>query len=174
MMHLVAAREHDIDLAQNALAPSSAAILPRFSTKQTEQPVLNGRPFRNYGLPVGLFHPAFNLFQAIMNESPKPADYATYASTRELFGASADIYKEVERRISTIDQHLDDLLGTSFTTVNGPGVRSDGVITHPCGKHNAYLVIREVKNEIGTDGNTDPYNEGCLAYRKYWADKKRK
>ena len=48
------------------------------------------------------------------------------------------------------------------------GVKSDRVMPQPCGLSTAYLLIQEIKNEIG-EGHADPYNQGSLAYRKYWA-----
>lgn len=65
-----------------------------------------------------------------------------------------------------------NLLDSAFTETAVSGVKSDGVMIQPCGKSTAYLVIREIKNEIGT-ASTDPYNQGSLAYRKYWADEQR-
>ena len=109
-----------------------------------------------------------------MNDGPDKADYETYASIRELFSASADIYQTKERRISAIDQHLDDLLNACFVGLATPSVMSDGVVVHMWSKSQAHLVIREVKNEIGTGGSKDPYNQGSLSYRKYWAAQSRK
>ena len=37
-----------------------------------------------------------------------------------------------------------------------------------CGQFTVYLMIHELKNEIGESGS-DPYNQGSLAYRRYWS-----
>ncbi|KAF5363522.1 hypothetical protein D9756_000153 [Leucocoprinus leucothites] len=163
------AQESDIKAARAALPPSSAAALPAYQNAQEKRPVLNGRPHHNSGLPVGLFHPVFNSFHAAIR-SPEPfyADAKTYSLLRALFKAFAGIYDTKEKRIAAIDKHLRDLLGSQFIVVEGAGVKSDGVISQNCGATIAYLAIREIKNEIGT-ASTDPYNQGSLAYRKYWA-----
>jgi len=49
------------------------------------------------------------------------------------------------------------------------GVISDGVISTSCYESMAYLLIQEVKNEIGM-GHSDLYNQASLAYRRYWAE----
>jgi hypothetical protein len=85
---------------------------------------------------------------------------------RALFVAFADIYDTNGERIAAIKQHLVALLGRAFLKLDVPGVQSDGVIIKPCGLSTAYLVVLEVKNEIG-EGMADPYNKGNLAYRKY-------
>src|SRR5579863_10104607 len=134
-----------------ALAPPSAAPLPAFRKEQEKRPVLNGRPHYNSGLPVGLFHPVFNSFDAAMRSRERlKADAKTYSSVRALFGAFADIYTSKEKRIAAIDKHLAPLLGSSFLAVEAQGFKSDGVIVQHCGLAIAYLVIREVKNEFGT------------------------
>ncbi|KAG6914878.1 hypothetical protein DXG01_014771 [Tephrocybe rancida] len=146
--------------------------MPAFKAEQEKRPVLNGRPLHNYGPPVGLFHPVFNSFQAAMTSSERfyADDAGTYSTIRALFRAFADIYTTKEQRTNAINEHLNSLLGTEFVVVDAPGVKSDGVIIHPCGPHYAYTVLREDKNEIGT-GNSDPYNQASLAYRKYWAQR---
>jgi hypothetical protein len=141
-------------------------------TEQEKRPVLNGRPDYNSGPPVGLFHPVFNVFQAAMRK-PFRGDAKTYSSVKALSRAFAAMYNLEQDRISEIDIHLPLLLGTSFLTVEAPGVKGDGVMTTPCGPAIAYVAIREVKNEIGM-GNADPYNQASLAYRKYWAAESRK
>ncbi|KAG6910125.1 hypothetical protein DXG01_012884 [Tephrocybe rancida] len=168
------AQERDVEAARQALPPSSAAAMPAFKAEQEKRPVLNGRPHHNYGPPVGLFHPVFNSFQAAMTSSEHfyADDAETYATLRSLFRAFADIYATKEQRTGAIEKHLSSPLGAQFVVVDAPGVKSDGVIIHPCGRYYAYTALREDKNEIGT-GNSDPYNQASLAYRKYWAQPSR-
>ena len=166
-------QEEDVKIARIALAPSSAAAMPAFLKEQQKRPVLNGRPFHNFGPPIGLFHPIFDSFQAAKDDESILIDAETYSSVRKLFEASAHIYNNKDRRIDAIDKHLLMLLDASFVGVSASGVLSDGVIIHANGPYSAYLVLREVKNEIGT-GSADPYSQGGLSYRKYWADAKRK
>ena len=148
--------------------------MPAFLKKeQQNRPVLNGRPCHNFGPPIGLFHPIFDSFQAAKDDESILIDAKTYASVRKLFEASAHIYNDKDKRIDSMDKHLLILLGTRFVGVPASGVLSDGVIIHSTGPYNACLVVREVKNEIGT-GSADPYSQGSLSYRKCWADANRK
>jgi hypothetical protein len=148
--------------------------MPSFQREQRERPVLNGRPYHNAGLPVGLFHPVFNAFHAAMRSPERfHADAKTYSSVRCLFGAFSDIYPAEDKRTDAIDEHLKILLGDSFVVVEAPTVKCDGVIIQKCGDSVAYLAAREIKNEIGSAGS-DPYSQGGLSYRKYWAGAARK
>lgn len=156
-------------MVRNAPLPSSSAAMPALWDEQKKRPVLNGRPDNNFGPPIGLFHPVFNSFQAALKiPEPTYADAQTYNSVKELFCAVTAIYNNKADRIVAIDKHLSTLLGTHFIDVYSTGVLSDGVMVHSTGICTAYLVIREVKNEIGTT-SADPYNQVGLAYRKYWA-----
>jgi hypothetical protein len=96
-----------------------------------------------------------------------------YPSIRALFSAFAAIYGTEEDRIAAFSQHLHALIGGTFLTVRAEGVKSDGIMPQPCCGSLAYPSLTETKNEIGT-GHSDPYNEGSLAYRKYWAEAKGK
>jgi hypothetical protein len=157
----------------NALPPSSAAVIPVFLKEQVKRPVLNGRPFRNFGPPIGLFHPVFNSFHAALRDPNLSYEKTkTHSSIRALFEAFSNIYDTKEARIAAIDKPLVSLLGNSFLPIVVSGVKSDGVIVEGCGAFNAYVAIREVKNEIGT-AFTDPYNQASLSYRKYWANSAR-
>jgi hypothetical protein len=143
--------------------------MPTFLNEQQKKPVLNGRPAGNFGPPIGLFHPVFNSFQAAMRNSDRThGDTETYQLVRELFRAAAGIYERKDERVKEIDEYLPRLLGTSFLPIRAFGVESDGVVFQAVGTCFAYLVIREVKNEMGT-GSADPYNQACYAYRKFWA-----
>ncbi|KAF8340673.1 uncharacterized protein EI90DRAFT_2906735 [Cantharellus anzutake] len=143
--------------------------MPTFVTEQVRHPILNGRGHALRGPPIGLFHSVFNSFHAALRSSgPSPADPETYSLVKDLFIAFARLYDTEDERIAVIDEYLFPLLGERFLTVIAPGVRSDGVIVQSCGGHTAYVAIREIKNEIGTP-SADPYTQGSLSYRKYWA-----
>ena len=175
--------ERDVETARRALPPSSGAVMPAFSMEQQNRPVLNGRPATNYGPPIGLFHPVFDSFRsAITSTKPLPDNAATDTDTGELtiymrverfFSTCADIYRTEDSRLKAVNDQLSELLGFRLVVVQEDGVKSDGLIIHPCGSSLAYLAILELKNEIGT-GNADPANQGSLAYRKYWAAETRK
>lgn len=160
--------ERDIEAGRTAPPPSSAAVMPVFKEQQQKKPVLNGRPHQNFGLPVGLFHPVFNAFQATMQNPERFYPMTNvYSEIRALFTSFADIYDREENRTADIDKHLTNLLECRFVNTEAKGVKSDGVVSESCGPHIGYPAIREIKNEIGTAG-ADPYNQGSLAYRKYW------
>ena len=111
----------------------------------------------------------FNDFQdAMANPEPLCYDAETYSAVRSIFDVFSRIYRDEKERVETIQEHLQTLLGRSLRAVVGQGVISDGVISTSCRASMAYLLIQEVKNEIGT-GHSDPYNQASLAYRKYWA-----
>ncbi|KAF8592728.1 hypothetical protein K439DRAFT_1379042 [Ramaria rubella] len=160
------ARKHNVELARLAPPPSSAAPLVAFRVEQEKRPVLNGRPSKNFGPPIGLFHPVFDLFQANMTKED-PVALETYTSVKSLFQASAEMYSEEKYRTAEISKHLKNLVYGTIAPVIADKVVSDGVITAVYGVTHAYLGILEVKNEIGTAGS-DPSIQGCLAYRKYW------
>jgi hypothetical protein len=96
-----------------------------------------------------------------------------YSSVRALFEAFARIYDTEANRFAAIEDLLVTLLGRAFDDTGARGVRSNGVMAESCGPSKGYLIILEVKNEIGT-GKADPYNQSSIAYRRYWADKTRK
>ena len=140
-----------------------------FAEGQRKHPVLNGRPINCHAEPIGLYHPVFNDFQdAMANPEPLCYDAAMYSAVRSIFDVFSRIYDDEEERVETIQEHLQTLLGRKLGVVVGQGVISNGVISTLCHTSMAYLLIQEVKNEIGT-GHSDPYNQASLAYRKYWA-----
>ncbi|KAG6836982.1 hypothetical protein H0H93_016935 [Arthromyces matolae] len=157
-------RSRDIENARMAPPPSSAASMPVFRTEQQKRPVLNGRPFENSGPPVGLFHPVFNNFRAMMDEEPFYSDAATYSAAMDLVQKSAYIYENEAQRLETIVECLDEFLGISFSfeEVNG-SARSIHLSCGPAAAYPAHLVG---KNEIGT-GQTDPFTQACFTYRNY-------
>ena len=105
--------------------------------------------------------------------SQAPPDPSTYPSIRALFSTFAAIYDTEPKRIAAISPHLHALIGGTFVIVDAEGVKSDGIMSQPSCGSLAYLSLLEGKNEIGT-GHSDPYNQGSLAYRKYWAEAKGK
>ncbi len=131
---------HDARAAPN---PSSAATLPAYQEGQNKKPILNGRPQRNYGPPIGLFHPVFNDFHAAMTSSePVYTDAEMCSSIKALFEAFADIYDTVAERTTAIDKHLKAILGTPFIVVKAKGVESDGAVVQNYGASVAYLAMR--------------------------------
>jgi len=111
----------------------------------------------------------FNDFQdAMANPELLCYNAATYSAVRSIFDVFSRIYDDEKERVQTIQGHLHTLLGRRLGVVVEKGVISDGVISTSSHESMAYLLIQEVKNEIGT-GHSDPYNQASLAYRRYWA-----
>ncbi|KAI0296951.1 hypothetical protein B0F90DRAFT_1635421 [Multifurca ochricompacta] len=146
--------------------------MPFFIQEQKNRPLLNGRPINQFGPPIGLFHPVFNSFQAAMaSKEPVRVDRQAHSNLRKLLASCADLYTLELPRVKTINIYLNALLGASLTSVSVPNTSTsaDGVIIHTSCNSYAYLVIEEVKNEIGT-GNADPYTQASLSYRRYWGE----
>ena len=130
---------------------------------------MNGRPIDCHAEPIGLYHPVFSDFQGAMaNPAPLCYNAATYSAMRSIFHVFSRIYNDKKERVQAIQGHLQALLGRKLAVVAEKGVISDGVISQPCHESMVYLLIQEVKNEIGT-GHSDPYNQASLAYWRYWS-----
>lgn len=102
---------------------------------------------------------------------PQPCgNAATYDGVRTIFAAFSHIYEYDSNRAATIKEPLEALLGAQFAEVEVEDVDSDGAVIQKCGDSTAYLLIEEVRNEIGR--GPDPYMQGSFAYRKCWMTRK--
>lgn len=73
--------------------------------------------------------------------------------------------------MSAIASLLVTLFGGQCVSISEQKVNSDGVIMACYVEWNAYILIFELKNEIGT-GGSDPFVQASRAFQKYWcADK---
>ena len=63
---------------------------------------------------------------------------------------------------------LNDLLGYKLETCQEEGVNSDGILKQGVALGDAYFLVLEMKNEIGT-GHSDPYRQACISYQKYYS-----
>ncbi|KAG8900890.1 hypothetical protein FRB99_005679 [Tulasnella sp. 403] len=122
--------------------------------------IRTGRPYSNSGYPVSLYHPVFSDFLKDihdLNFVPKPDLLQT---ARELVIAAADYYP-VEASIPVFKLEA-RAIGRQ------KAVKADGVVdtTRPEGE--AFRLIMEVKNEIGS-GESDPTIQGALSYSRYWS-----
>ncbi|XP_006457422.1 hypothetical protein AGABI2DRAFT_79655 [Agaricus bisporus var. bisporus H97] len=159
--------------AEKEPSPSKGAYVTSFLKHQEKNPIYNGRPAENFGVPVGLYHDAFNTFHTHLNrrDPPHPHASVTYENVAKLLTSFANIYGDEPSRSDTIMPLMESILGYPIDVAMWQSDdSSEGTITTSCGKFEAFLAIVEMKNEIGT-GNADPYNQAGLAYRKYWADK---
>ncbi|KAF8574443.1 hypothetical protein K439DRAFT_1420600 [Ramaria rubella] len=142
------AQRHNVELARLA-PPSSAASLTTFRIEQEKCWVLNSHPSKNFGPPISLFHPVFDLFQANMTKED-PISLETYTYVKSLFQASAEIYSEEKYRTAEIHKHFQNLVYGAIAPIIADKVVNDGVIIEVYQVAHAYLGILEVKNEIGT------------------------
>ncbi|KZP10890.1 hypothetical protein FIBSPDRAFT_838122 [Athelia psychrophila] len=155
--------------------PSSSAEVGNFLAIQEheEKHILNGRPLKNHGFPIELFHPVFDKFRTDANKITleiSPEDYKDVAS---LCASAADIYKTEDARGVGIYTILEKILATKLTTKNANGARSaraDGVITLSLEEVIAFLAVVELKNEIGT-GHSDPAAQVSFSYAFYVSQK---
>ena len=173
--HYPQARNLYISAVRDGPSASYGAKLSNFLKEQSEgkgREVWNGRPLDYHAEPVGLYHPVFNEFHdAMENTEPFYADAATYDAIDHIFYVFSSLHKDENKRASAIEGPLRILLDRAFIATRASKVESDGVIVQPCGRSIAYLMIQELKNEIG-EGSSDPYNQGSLAYQKYWSSGK--
>ncbi|CAE7065581.1 unnamed protein product [Rhizoctonia solani] len=147
---------------------STLASHSKFKSFQAKEVmVLNGRPQEAVGLPIGLFHPVFDLFrERIDSPSFSPTTYQL-SNTLPLLTASQYIYDQETGPngwIEGLQPLLSDLLDLAFQNSGTTGTRSDGIFQ---GRNGAYHLIIEAKNEIGT-GGSDPSVQGAIAYSNYW------
>jgi len=164
-----------LSAVRNGPPASGGAKIGNFAEEQKlSRAVWNGRPSERHAEPLGLYHPVFSEFHDAMEDTePFCADAATYDAVRNIMNAFSDIREDSNERASAIEEFLKTLLDRAFTSTTAKKVKSDGVMTQPCGQFTAYLMILEMKNEIG-EGGSDPYNQGSLAYQKYWTSRKLK
>ncbi|KAG8689270.1 hypothetical protein FRC11_003478, partial [Ceratobasidium sp. 423] len=155
--------------ALNGFTTSTLATPSHFKKFQSkvQLQILNGRPQRAVGLPVGLFHPVFDSFQRRIDSTSFAATPFQLSLTLRLLTASQAMYDHEDRadgRAEALKPILSSLLGLYIQTAEIPGTKSDGVLQ---GGNGAYYMIIEVKNEIGKGGR-DPAVQAAIAFSKYW------
>jgi hypothetical protein len=108
------------------------------------------------GPPIAIYESAFSDFIAMNQEKmPVPIRPDDYQYVKELLNASSVVYESKEDRVDAITPPLEQLLGFVFTTVElEDGTSNDGTITGTGnGRRKSLLLIREVKNEMGSSGD---------------------
>lgn len=157
-------RENTLKAAREGKNPSSAARNFK-ETQEGDHPIPNGRP--DHGLPIGLHHSVFDQFREDVKCTVDDTITAQqYRQIATLIDISMRQYDLQEQRVKRRRSSLRTLLGMAVeVVVTDCGTKSDAVVMVPCG---AFLVILEVKNEIGT-GGSDPSFQGSLSYRMYWS-----
>jgi hypothetical protein len=136
---------------------------------------LNGRPSKNCGIPIQLYHPSFGRFlrrahQDTVEINLKPENYS---ATHSLFQSSAAIYRNEASRVKEVKEFLENAIGHKFHPLDTDvcGMNPDGIIQVSCGSLHALAAVQEDKNEIGM-GRCDPSHQCALDFRLYYATEK--
>ncbi|KAG9125124.1 hypothetical protein FRC07_008900 [Ceratobasidium sp. 392] len=134
-------------------------------------PIYNGRPCDKQGLPLQIYHPVFHAFTVCVQSAITPSS-SDLRAVDQLLGRAQDTYKFEHERISAINDHLGSLLGRSINMEDTNRCKADGVIKSQApatlNGDKGYLLIMEVKNEIGT-GDADPSIQGAESFARYWS-----
>ncbi|CAE7183802.1 unnamed protein product [Rhizoctonia solani] len=154
---------------QNAPSASDAAVHAEFKEQQNKGdiPIYNGRPLRLTEIPIQLFHPAFDLFEAKLNVSAGPTA-RDYQAVESLLIGSQELYDTDTTRWRVISGLLSAMLGYPIDSINRGETGGVVVFSKKYSIRKAYGVIIEVKNEIGT-GSSDPWIQGAQSYSRYWS-----
>jgi hypothetical protein len=138
--------------------------------RQRVAPVLNGRPFEQRGASIHLYHHVFTDFENGL-EADDPIPRETRENVQKFIKASSAVYAREDARFDAIELIINDLLGWELIATRSKKVTSDGVIRFSRNRFTGYLLILEVKNEIGT-GGSDPFLQASFAYQLYHAPQK--
>ena len=127
---------------------------------------MNGRPAENHGLPVHLFHPAFQHTLADSNIDISSNDYA---NAHAYMSASAELYSTELQRYNATSVSLTEALQFMMTqSVNIDKTSVDGSFLVPTSNFRGTIAgLYALKNEVGA-GNSDSTVQGSLLYRKAW------
>jgi hypothetical protein len=132
--------------------------------------MLVGRPVNKQGLPVGLYNPIFDEFQARLSDPTAETDIAhnQLSVTSSFCTAAVAIYRNEKERQHAMADLIDNLL---YAPVTGILVRnnanSDGTILTMAHGMSLYRAILEWKNDMG-EGGCDAVKQGCFSFRNYW------
>ncbi|CAE6407480.1 unnamed protein product [Rhizoctonia solani] len=156
-------------IRETTTSSASAARHNNFLEQQGGDDYINiGRPANNAWLPIVLYHKVFGQFLRGLRSSYPPNE--VYQHTEQHFSVSQAMYGGETGNPQAKDKHFRDslrhLLGDALQKNKGDGVEADGVTT---GTNLAYLVVMEMKNEIGT-GSSDPSVQAAQSYMRYWCD----
>lgn len=157
-------------IAANKPPPSHAATSTGLLVAQAESPILNGRPFSAVGPPITIYEPTFSTFRA-MNEGKMPVEIGLddYEVVKDFLVRSSRIYSKENLRQSAISTPLSSLLRRVIVTITLADLTSnDGVIQENLGENACLLLLREIKNEVGS-GNGDPSVQASFSYPRWWA-----
>lgn len=163
-------RDEAFKIAKSKPTPSVAATLDGLRQAQAQDPILNGRPFAASGPPITIYEPIFSDFRAMSKgETPISVSQEDYKSVKDFLVASSQIYLTEMDRQTAINKPLTKILDKVIdTTILEDGTSNGGVITHSFGANACLLLIREVKNEIGSSSG-DPSVQVGFSYTRWWA-----
>jgi len=154
-----------------AASPSSASKVGAIAKQQEKFPIFNGRPPKNSGFDVRLFHPAFENFSRRYRDAEElTRDDA--AAVHKFLVCSADYYDTEKTRQRAVTPILETLLRHEIGDTRNPDATSaDGTILFTTSGTQVPTLLFELKNEIGA-GDADATHQVGLLYRKLWSQKK--
>ena len=156
-----------VSLGLKAVAPSSASKLGVIAKQQEQFPLYNGRPPKNCGFDVRLFHPAFENFSRRYHSAEELASNEA-AAVHDFVVCSAEYYDSDKARQEAVTPFLETILGHDIEDI---GTFVGGTILFTQSGTLLPILLFELKNEIGA-GDADATHEAGLLYRKFWSEKK--
>lgn len=79
------------------------------------------------------------------------------------------LYAYENDRNEAIAKAICDLLGVPLAVIQATQVKGGGCTAETIGRSLAFILVHEIKNEVGT-GGSDPLVQGGYALRKYLVD----
>ncbi|KAG8898969.1 hypothetical protein FRB99_007016, partial [Tulasnella sp. 403] len=171
-------RQEESFLRARKYAPSTDAMPTKttgFSANIRQ--IRTGRPYRNDGYPVSLYHPVFSDFLRDIHDSSFVPEPDLLQEARKLGVAATDYYPAKDDRQQVIVPILQDCLIPVLVVEadrweqGQTRTKADGVVltTRPEGP--AFRLVLELENEVGS-GGADPATRGALSYSRYWSSSK--
>ncbi|GJJ14692.1 hypothetical protein Clacol_008959 [Clathrus columnatus] len=168
----VTEKEHLTTIAKAVIAPSPSSIANNvkvFKSEQGKHPLYNGRPYGQSAAPVGIYDKTLAWLKENLDNLPATATSERFSVSLagKLLLASTDIYDDESERVEGVCTLLELLLDVKFKTKveTDSGATVEVETQDPeFGDKKAIIVQVEVKNELGTSG--DSLLQGALTFRR--------
>jgi hypothetical protein len=166
-MGLTALTEQNLFVQSVRQAPVSSSSAKLYFLKNER----DGRPQGRAGIATGLYHEAFAIFRASLNDTSIDISSEYLSLVDQFMDTSIQVYTNEKARFEALKPLLDGLLESEFVSLGVTDAKADGtIITNAPNGHVAFRGLWELKNEIGT-GASDPVTQVSYSYRKYWGAK---
>lgn len=158
-----------VQAARNGTPPLSTAVLRNFVEGQKkDHPVLNGRPYNNRDLPIGVYAAPFDDFRhALSTDQNFQEEPEFLANITALMLSATNVYRQKLERTMRMTDILARLINVPLeeeaarSRSNSNAVGTFRMIGQP--PLTADLVVVEVMDEIG-QGGCDPSIQGVMSY----------